>query len=253
MAIVLNPGLDPSALHSAFASERRVQVRDVMAVDDAERIAARLEALPWRMAFNIGSQVHEVPPQGITALTDEQRRNIEAEVYDGARRGFQFHYHYFPIVEPYFGSSPGASTDKGPLADLFEWINSSPVLGLVRDITGHRDIAWADCHAAMYAPGQFLNNHDDHKPHLQRRAAYVLNFTRRWRNDWGGYLQFFEEGGNVTGAFKPGFNMLNMFSVPQEHSVQLVSPYAQANRYSVTGWFRADDPPGEIGKSVVPN
>ena len=242
MLITHNPELDQAVMAATFACERRVQIRDVMCREAAEHVAALIETLPWRMAFNSGSQVREVPPERIDALNETQRRGIEAEVHAGAQRGFQFWYHYFPIVEPYFQTA-----DKGPLAELFEWLNSAAVLDLVRGVTGLPDIVWADAHAAMYGPGQFLNNHDDLKPHLQRRAAYVLNFTREWRNDWGGYLQFFDDTGNVTGAFKPGFNVLNMFAVPQEHSVGIVSPYAQARRYSVTGWFRADAAPGTIG------
>lgn len=242
MEIARNSNLNEAALADAFAQAGRVQIRDVMNADAAERVADVLHALPWRMAFNSGGRVHEVPAERIGLLTGEQRANIEAEVNDGARRGFQFWYHYFPIVEPYF-----QSPDRGPLAPLFEWLNSAQVLDLVRQVTGLADIRWADAHAAMYAPGQFLNNHDDRKPHVERRAAYVLNLTREWRNDWGGYLQFFDASGNVTGAFKPGFNVLNMFAVPQEHSVGMISPYAQGNRYSVTGWFRADTPPRRIG------
>jgi Rps23 Pro-64 3,4-dihydroxylase Tpa1-like proline 4-hydroxylase len=194
------------------------------------------------MAFILDGRVNEIPPERLGGLTEEQARGILSKVHAGARRGFQFYYHYFPIVEPYF-----QTPDQGPLAALFEWLNSAAMLDFVRRVTGLADIRWADAHAAMYAPGQFLSSHDDLKPHLQRRAAYVLNFTRDWRNDWGGYLQFFDEDGNVTAALKPGFNMLNMFTVPQEHSVGMVSPYAQGRRYSVTGWFRADPPPGAIG------
>jgi len=50
-------------------------------------------------------------------------------------------------------------------------------------------------------------------------------------------LAFFDDNGNIKEAFIPSFNTLNIFLVPQMHSVQLVSPFAGANRCSYLGWF----------------
>jgi Rps23 Pro-64 3,4-dihydroxylase Tpa1-like proline 4-hydroxylase len=77
---------------------------------------------------------------------------------------------------------------------------------------------------------------------MGRRAAYVLNLTPEWRPDWGGLLQFYDAMGNVSRAFTPGFNVLNIFRVPQPHSVSWVTPLAAAPRYAVTGWLRAAAP-----------
>ena len=38
----------------------------------------------------------------------------------------------------------------------------------------------------------------------------------------------------------PRFNALNVFAVPQPHSVSIVSPFAVGARYSVTGWLLAN-------------
>ena len=70
------------------------------------------------------------------------------------------------------------------------------------------------------------------------KAAYVLNFTPRWSPDWGGILNFIDRDGHVAEGYTPAFNALNVFRVPQLHSVSCVSPYAQAGRYSITGWLR---------------
>ena len=69
--------------------------------------------------------------------------------------------------------------------------------------------------------------------------AYVLNFTRRWRSDWGGMLEFYDERGNVECGFVPRFNVLNLFEVPANHAVTFVPPYVAEGRYSITGWFMA--------------
>jgi Rps23 Pro-64 3,4-dihydroxylase Tpa1-like proline 4-hydroxylase len=36
--------------------------------------------------------------------------------------------------------------------------------------------------------------------------------------------------------------VLNIFAVPQPHSVTIVAPFAAAARYSVTGWLRMKRP-----------
>jgi len=72
----------------------------------------------------------------------------------------------------------------------------------------------------------------------QRHAAYVYNLTPAWRADWGGLLLFHGDDGNVTRGLTPSFNALNIFAVPQPHSVSMVTPFAASRRYSVTGWLR---------------
>lgn len=61
--------------------------------------------------------------------------------------------------------------------------------------------------------------------------------TPEWDENWGGYLAFYDEAGNVVEAFKPAFNTLNLFTVPQHHAVQLVTPFAGAPRTSYLGWL----------------
>jgi Rps23 Pro-64 3,4-dihydroxylase Tpa1-like proline 4-hydroxylase len=37
----------------------------------------------------------------------------------------------------------------------------------------------------------------------------------------------------------PKFNTLDLFAVPQQHSVSMVTPAAPVRRYAVTGWLRS--------------
>jgi Rps23 Pro-64 3,4-dihydroxylase Tpa1-like proline 4-hydroxylase len=39
----------------------------------------------------------------------------------------------------------------------------------------------------------------------------------------------------------PGFNVLNLFKVPTDHSVSVVAPFAAEPRLALTGWFRQLD------------
>ena len=77
-------------------------------------------------------------------------------------------------------------------------------------------------------------------PHLDRKREW------RWRRlvealvarDIGGLLLFDGEDGHIERGFTPSFNALNLFTVPQPHSVSRVAPFAANRRYSITGWLR---------------
>jgi Rps23 Pro-64 3,4-dihydroxylase Tpa1-like proline 4-hydroxylase len=106
------------------------------------------------------------------------------------------------------------------------------------DVIGPSDVAFADAQATRYGPGDFLTAHDDAVEGKHRRAAYVFGLSRDWRAEWGGLLLFHEPEGEVRG-YVPQYNALNLFAVPQPHSVSLVAPFAPRERLSVTGWLRA--------------
>jgi len=74
-----------------------------------------------------------------------------------------------------------------------------------------------------------------------RRAAYVLGMTPIWRTEWGGVLLFHDEQQLTIKGLVPRFNCLNLFQVPQLHSVSEVTRSAAYRRYSVTGWLRAGE------------
>ena len=133
--------------------------------------------------------------------------------------------------------------------DFYEFINAPETLEFVRKVTGLDNIRWADGQATWYKPGHFLKAHTDEEAATGRLAAYVMNLSPVWERDWGGFLQFFDARDNVEEAFKPGFNTLSIFTIPQHHSVSMVAPYVQAERMAVTGWFRSDEPIGPIGPS----
>ena len=70
-------------------------------------------------------------------------------------------------------------------------------------------------------------------------AAYVFGLSPDWRTEWGGLLLFHRAGGEVEGL-TPAFNTLNLFAVPQLHSVSQVTRAAPMRRYSIPGWLRSE-------------
>jgi Rps23 Pro-64 3,4-dihydroxylase Tpa1-like proline 4-hydroxylase len=125
---------------------------------------------------------------------------------------------------------------------LLAELNGKPFLDFIRAVTDLPQIAVCDAQASHYGPNQFLSLHQDIsvEEDEDRLVAYVLNLaTGRWRPDWGGYLLFFDERGDIVHGYMPRFNCLNMFRVPRHHSVSYVPPFAAGNRLAITGWFRS--------------
>lgn len=246
MDLALNPALDIDALARNYAKRHRLRVDDALTPPAAQAAHDALRAVRWHVAFNTPGGVVELDPERIAAMGREELARALAGIQEGARHGYQFYYAYLPLLRLYF--TPGVA--RHPLFAFFEFVNSQPVLDFVRRLTGLPSIRWADGQATMFTAGHFLKLHTDHAPSERRAAAYVFNFTPDWGEDWGGFLQFFDRNRDIEQALRPSFNALNIFTIPQDHSVSMVSSYVRAQRLSITGWFREDEPPGPIGGRV---
>ena len=81
---------------------------------------------------------------------------------------------------------------------LMEHINDEPLMELVRAVTVIPQLRKADGQATLYGPNHFLALHDDTHVEEGWQIAYVMNFCAEdWRPDWGGYLMFYDEDGDV--------------------------------------------------------
>lgn len=242
--IALNSALDANALAPAYAVRSRLQIRDILEPEGAEAVLRSLEAETlWGVAFNDGGNVVQIPAERAAQLTPDQQRHLLQQIHERARTGYQFFYNYYPVSKAYIEGAPL----PGGLAEIYKLLNSPGLLQFVRTVTGLSQIRWADAHATLYRAGHFLKYHTDENVAEHRLAAYVLNLTKGWGRDWGGYLQFFNERYDIDEGYRPVFNALNLFTVPADHSVSMISSYAPSSRYSVTGWFRGDRPPGQVG------
>jgi Rps23 Pro-64 3,4-dihydroxylase Tpa1-like proline 4-hydroxylase len=242
----INPALDAGKLGKAFRrAGGRIQVRDFLAADDAEWTYDQLlNKTPWGLVFNEGGQVTELSNTQLGQMSGEQIGALYAGVIERAKTQYQFLYHLYPLTTEYFNTP-----SELPILKFYEFLNSPATLDYFRTVTGRADIKWAHAQATLYARGHFLKSHSDLEPHHNRRAvAFVLNFTKLWERDWGGYLQFFTPEHDIELAWRPIFNALNLFTVPHDHSVSLVTSFSGGRRLAVTGWLRTDDPPGPFGR-----
>ena len=239
-SFVLQPGLDPAALAEVYRRDGRLQIINFLRHDGAMALFRQLaESKAWRLAINRGDRTEDFEPAELAAWPADKMAALDHAVVQGGRRGFQFRYQTIRLPE--YGTGSG-QVPPSLLTQFVGFLSSAEIIAFMRTLTGAEDIAFADGHASRYEPGHFLTAHDDTNVGFGRRAAYVLNLTPQWRPDWGGLLLFYDDRGNIVRGFTPAFNVLNIFKVPQPHSVSWVTPLAEAPRYAVTGWLRTVEP-----------
>lgn len=232
----LNPLLDAEALAREFAARRRIHIPDLLAADAAARLFQHLrQRQDWRLVINQGEKLFELDREAQAALTPAKAAALDSAVHKAAREGFQFRFENIRVPD----ADPDRSAAATLLAEFARFLSTGTAREFLRTVTGHDNILFADAQATAYGPQHFLTAHDDEIAGKSRLAAYVYNLTPEWRADWGGLLMFHRANGHVEEAFTPRFNALNLFDVPQPHSVSYVVPYVPNRRYAVTGWLRS--------------
>lgn len=236
MIMPLEPRPRVEKLAREFRTQRYVQIPDVFAPTQAEALLRCLsEEVPWGLAYYDDGAVF-LRKQQLQAMTPEQLRELEANVYRRARTQYQYAYSAYPVLDAYL-----QGWHEVPLLNEFlEGLNSEPMLHYIRALTGMPAVVKADAQATRFGPGQFLRRHNDRSPPSETwLVAYVYNLTPQWQPDWGGYLHLLDTNGDVVRGLLPRFNALNLMAVPQPHLVSAVAPFAGAYRYAITGWFRS--------------
>lgn len=231
----LDPRLDRALIAQVLQRTGRVHVPGIFTADAARRAYAALATeTPWQLSLARNGVNAGLDRDTYEGMTPTQRAELVALVHAGAAQGFQYFYKNFPLDDH---RALGRHADHY-LMRVLEFLNSAAFLAFAREITGIATVCRIDAQATLYEAGHFLTRHDDDDPPKRRVAAYVLNFTPRWRADWGGVLQFLDADGHVAEGYVPAFNALNVFRVPQPHAVSYVAPFAVGGRFSITGWMR---------------
>lgn len=234
----LNPSVERAPAAAAFKIDGRVQIRDFLTQAAARTVHQILaKETPWGFTWRAGQdgphqyrkkELARLGPGGGDVITKALGQAMSAKDY-------AFAFAQYPLLEAYLEQWQ----DHQGLELMLEHINSEPLLDLVREVTAVPELIKADARATLFAPNHFLSLHDDSHVEEGWRIAYVMNFcAENWRPDWGGYLMFYDDAGDVVAGYKPRFNALNLFRVPQKHNVTYVPPFAPAGRFAITGWFR---------------
>jgi len=236
----INPDLDRQALAHEFAVDNRIQIRNVLTDETAREMRKVLAShTPWGMAAQADGSEFDGPQKlGSTDLASDRGRTqaqhlVQATHQASSRGDYAFRYAHYSLVEA------ARRQDGNPHEIILEHLNTPDFLDLVREVTGIPELVRADGQASLFGPQHYLGRHIDSHVAEGWRIAYVLNFAPdTWHPDWGGYLTFFDDDGDIVAGYRPRFNALNMFLVPRPHAVTYVSPFAPSERFAVTGWLR---------------
>ena len=222
-------------IRARLAATGRGQVTDLLVGEDAAALGQAAQDAPYNVVTRRGSGHVDLPAAWLASLTPPQKSGLGEVIQAAARTEFQYLYDNHPIYDL------AQIGQADPVwAGLVAFLNDAPFLDLMRDLTGDDEIVMADAQLTRFRPGHFLTQHDDHAEGKGRRYAYVLGLSPAWSIDWGGLLAFHGDDGNVSEAFTPRFNTLNLLKTPQPHSVTQVALNAGGDRLSVTGWLRTE-------------
>jgi SM-20-related protein len=234
-----DPTLPTKQIAALYQSKNRIHVPGILENASAALIFDHLKQRgDWHHVFNTGDKVFDVEASTMANMATEERKALESTILSSATEGFQYRYDAIRVSDDVSDRAARASV----LDQFADFLSTPEALTWFRTVTGFENINFADAQATAYNGGDFLTGHDDAVSGKDRLAAFVFNFTPQWRAEWGGLLMFHNEDGHIDEAFVPCWNAVNIFTVPQMHSVSWVVPNAPMPRLSITGWLRANRP-----------
>ena len=234
----INPDLDLDEAAAIYARDGRVRLWSLLS-EGAEDLFRYFEASPdWIHLVSAEGGALELDRTDKARLGKKRWAAIEAQALERVRTGFQYRYEGLRVPEA--DELDEHEGDPDLIVAFARFMQSREMLDLLCTVTGHRDpMAFTDGQATAYGPGDFLTGHDDDVHGKNRLAAYVFGLTPAWRIEYGGLLLFHGHNDRTAQALAPRFNTLDLFKVPQQHSVSMVTPSAPHRRYAVTGWLRS--------------
>lgn len=234
MSFAFHSALHIEALARSWEPGGRIHIADILAPETAERLEAALRAEgDWTRSVVARSGTFHAPLKDNQPQGDAHRKWLAEAQVDPDDPDMSYIYDNRPL-----GSGHRPAPPRGDLLDDFEhWLNDAAQMDVLRALTG-QPARSVYAQATRFLPGHVLTEHSD-LGRGNRLTALVFNLTRKWRADWGGLLLFHGPDGHVERGFTPDFNSLNLFTVPQNHSVSQVASFAKAPRLAISGWLLA--------------
>lgn len=237
----LNPQLNPAKLRRKFAREGKIlAIDDVLVPDVADYIHTFLAGgMPegWWTVVVSGSKGTNYlynTPENQPAIEEHLRvmragRTGHADPGDGT---------YIPAYTFKRTWSNHYPTCNCPVCDFNNFLVSQPMAEFVRAMFGAY-MKPREVFASKYTVGDHLDPHSDAVS--GRRIAFVFNFTRDWRTEYGGLLVFTDPPPRVL---VPGYNRLTVFDVTgrglPHHVTDVTSAAGDRKRLAISGWLGAD-------------
>ena len=234
LPLTLNPKHNVQRYKEIYERDGVVRVENLFPDDIAQEIYEILhQVTPWHLVHSNKAGKHQYyRPEEWDQKPTPEKQAIFEQTLTQASSGFAYLYLCYPMIKAYLEKRD----TNWPLHRMTEFLNTPEMLNFAKTITGEASVNKIDGQATLYRKGHFLNVHNDRGDNADRRAAYVMGFSKDWRTDWGGHLLFLD-GNDIGKGFAPSYNSLTLFKVPREHIVTQVTNFAGAGRYSITGWL----------------
>lgn len=227
----INPELDLIGISERFRSDGRVRIGRLFERGAPELYGFLESSSEWVQLVNHQTGAHEISWKDWRRPGASCRSDLEPDIFDRARDGFQYCYaaQRIPTAEE--------KSENPVVKAISNLMHSEAMLVMLERITGVISPVFTDGQVTAYGEGDFLTGHDDDLAESGRKVAFVLGMTPQWRLEWGGLLLFHEPTQVDFAGLIPGFNTLDLFSIPRYHSVSLVTQAAPRRRFSITGWL----------------
>lgn len=234
IALLLPEGDAFEALQQQLDETGRCSIQPILSDEAAALLEAHLAASEeWCRIRGIGGQRFDLPPEAARDSSPQvlaDHRAIDEAIAGDAGKSFAFLYDAIPMTEEARAPDPDS-----PLAQLRRAMTDPAVYRWLERLTGESALSGVEIQATRFTKGDFLSLHHD-GPSTDRKIATVLGLSRDWSLDWGGNLLFPSVDDRVEGL-SPGYNRLDLFMVPQFHTVTAVTAAAPRPRLAVSGWF----------------
>lgn len=231
--------LDVAALSSHYRRSNRLRVPDILDPVSALTLYKHLaREVDWMTFLVAGGAMYGASASASNTSWQDERRQIKETQGTGFTCLFDAN-RLFPDA-----ASEGSWEENPPhtrlLLELRDFLNSQEFLELCRSVTGVTDIVRAELQATRYRQGQFMGLHSTF-PYFPEKdgcaAGFEINLTIEWRPEWGGLHEFLLSQDFKADALVPSFNLMDIYSPKQGHWISPVSPWAEGERLSVSGWL----------------
>ena len=237
MSISINEKLDTKALAKDFASKVRVQIKDFLQEVHAERIFTSIATeTPWQFTYNDGDDIYFLSPTDLQQMITRRKSDLSTKIFERARTQFQF-VQQDCALKRLEGESP---TPEHLLDKVQAFFNSKEFLKFAKSITGLKNLQSSDAWAVFFNRDQFYGQSDGQLTNKRRKVGFHFGLTKDWRADWGGYHCFFDENDNIEEGYKPLFNALTLFKLPQTQSIQYIPTFTGTPKFGIHGYIQVD-------------
>jgi Rps23 Pro-64 3,4-dihydroxylase Tpa1-like proline 4-hydroxylase len=234
MSITLNKNLDTKQLAKAYKGKKRLQIPDFLEASEADQLYEVLTLkTPWQITYNDGKKAIWIDVKEMENKIGRRIREMTNLIFGNATKGdFQYIRYARLLKENQTGMRPLDPV----LVEIYDFLNGKDVSGFIKAVTG-KSIKEADAEAHWYNNDNFQTVGDG--VHLSAKASigFTLNLAKNWRADWGGITLFTGQDQHIAEVFIPKFNSLEIFEIPTNHFISMVTHYAGDFRISIAGSF----------------